>query len=491
MLEVCRLPRTLSEHSKALIRVGIVETALGITALLDHFVDIHLLVRSSRSGEIGASVLGAPADSTSGRTMTVAFITRDRPQHLRRALMAFGENFRRCGHSPQVVVVDASRRPDSIISTARTATAFRKEFGLAISIVGDDEKADLNRAIMRRLGRQESHESAFLLGLNSNSEESEVGASMNYLLLTCGGKLLCRIDDDILPRFFSKHPLSEGSEFHLSDDEPFLGRYPTREATMDGRVEHDLDCLGEIRRSISNAHSYLKGIDCWASTRGRAPLPRSGQFDGHNLATMSFGTVGDCGAWSNEFIVEHLKRAARRTRAYGSSVELDPTQGREIFRCFDRHTISATPGFNSMFTAFVSSPTTAPFFPRYRNSDGIWAFTVSRCANSLHASLPYAVLHSPPLRPQTFNVDWFSPVYVLPVHFVVLALVQYASECMARSLATVGVVELGRNLVELTSERHTEFSFVCTSAISLRLILKTAIEPQARAGSASRTAGFR
>jgi len=201
MLEVCRLPRTLSEHSKALIRVGIVETALGITALLDHFVDIHLLVRSSRSGEIGASVLGAPADSTSGRTMTVAFITRDRPQHLRRALMAFGENFRRCGHSPQVVVVDASRRPDSIISTARTATAFRKEFGLAISIVGDDEKADLNRAIMRRLGRQESHESAFLLGLNSNSEESEVGASMNYLLLTCGGKLLCRVSERPTPWF--------------------------------------------------------------------------------------------------------------------------------------------------------------------------------------------------------------------------------------------------------------------------------------------------
>jgi len=467
-LRLCSVPRTIDEHTRALINSGLVESAVGVTALIKHFCDIQLLVGVDDDASAGRRDVSIAKRNR--RPLTVAFVTKDRPEYVSRALAGFGANFRKHGQSPRVVVVDASVEPESQASTTQIVAGFRKQFGLPISVVGQREKAALYEAIVERLGFQVANEAKFLLGLNSESKEVDVGASMNYLLLSCGRRVLCRIDDDVLPRFFSRNAHVGDGEFCASDDGPVLARYESRSSAMEGLQENELDCLGEMEHSIDKARSFLDSSGCWAMAGGCAPFPRSGVFRGHDLASVSFGTVGDCGSWSNEFVIDHLTASPVHRTTNTSNGVLEPSQGREVFTCFDRHTISARPGFTTMCSAIVSPETAPPFFPRYRNSDGVWATTISTCTNALHASLPYAVLHDPPARAQTFNVDWFSPVYVLPVHFVVMALVKYASEAMSRSLAGVGITELGRNLVELASGTSRGFSFVCTSAISLRLV---------------------
>lgn len=460
----CRFPRTIAAHLDHLARCGFGRNKSAICQLLEHFIEVGLFTLAGVSDSDDRH-LGVTRPS---QDVDVVVVTKDRPEYVSRCIHGFCDNFRTYGHSPNIIVVDASTDSASREITARLLRRYHAESGIASSYRTLFDKRHLQSRIIEELDDSVHDIISFLLGTTLAPDEYDVGASTNYALLTSVNKVLFRIDDDVVPRFFSGQPSAPDTSFDFNVARPPLQRFASREHSIEGKVQHEIDCLGEVLGALSRADKYLTGPHGWSDSDLGCRI-RADIYAPAPLVSVSFGTVGDCGSWSNEFLLQDLYERSHKADAQADLSHFD--EGRDIFQCVGAYALSTTfENFCTMCTAIPVSEVTAPFFPCYRNSDGMWAYTMQYgVPHAVNAQIPYAVLHDPPQRSLQFPVNWFAPVYSVPVHFAAIAILQYAVECSARVGFTVGHSALGRMLADIASQDSQAFALTSTIAVSKRL----------------------
>jgi hypothetical protein len=108
----------------------------------------------------------------------------------------------------------------------------------------------------------------------------------------------------------------------------------------------------------------------------------------------------------------------------------------------------------SMFMGLDNRVLLPPFFPSYRNEDGVLASTLSYCLpNSYTAHLPFSIMHNPQGERHYWNGAWTR----IRVSDVLLACLAASSTISVENNSAARCAQLGRGLVALASRPLDEF----------------------------------
>jgi hypothetical protein len=406
---------------------------------------------------------------------TMAFVTRDRPSALARALTSYADNVSRHGRTVRFAVFDAAdadgqdgRCPGVLQRFAASAGAH------PVLYAGIGEK----RRHIDRLCRETAvprDVTTFAL-LPDIPGTTPYGANRNAQLLHCAGELLLSADDDTVCRAASPADQPHGVATAIGRDPAQYWFFASREDTCTHVREEDVDVLG--------AHEALLGRTLWSiaqrSNDGLVPAVQAQgtatdiarlTSTGTSVAATFGGIYGDCG-WGSPFgwwggpmgylmldEVSH-QRLTRSRDGYLSALA-----SREILRTVCRPTLSDASFSMTTVVGLDHRSLLPPFVPVQRGEDVIFGRILWRCfARRCVGHVPVAVLHDPTPRR-------FSPREIIrsasgfDTAKLILAALDLCGEPSSREPAEA-LMELGRRLEDLAARPAAEFLRLVRAAIT-------------------------
>ena len=393
ILKVADRFRTLREHRGALLEAGWQDDGSGtLDALLSSLARSGALRARS---ELLRRIQEAPSEPPPPPISAITWITRDRPELLRRSVESAITNLRLYGRRVELRVYD-----DTADSRARQATRAmlaelgRRE-GFAVFYAGLEEKRKFAVALRARSGGVAAETIEFAL-FNPFNIGSTHGANANAVLLDACGQLVVHADDDTVFRFASLPEAEGGLRLSAAAD-------PTQVRFFAGAQEREAVELRNV--DILAAHESLLGrsvADCLRREGGDADFDEATpemlallQTRGARVAATMVGVCGDSGMGSPLFIL-WLSGCSRELALQSERTYRDAFHTREVLRLADRPTLSSSAFFMTMHCGLDNRQVLPPLLPVLRNADGLFGQALSAgFPPGLIAHLPEAVLHLP------------------------------------------------------------------------------------------------
>ncbi|MGH9769681.1 MAG: glycosyltransferase family 2 protein, partial [Blastocatellia bacterium] len=328
---------------------------------------------------------------------TVAIVTKNRPQYVRRCLESLCANLNMVAGPVVVCVYDDSEDEQ----TERVVNEIRS------GLMGDN-------LILRHVGQKAKRELAKRLAAAGEIQTDLVefgifrpypygpgyGANLNSVLLSTAGQLVICMDDDVvLPLRAWSEPdgaLRLASTTDPTDVATYLRRADAIASVIeseDNIIECHLRLLG---RTLSGC---LAESHCAADLSGMAPTFVSSLLGGDSrVAVTMTGIVGDAGTSITEWLVRgdgSWRRLTTSELDYQSLVN-----SREVVRGVRSCIITDGRFFMNACAGFDNRELLPPFLPVMRNMDGVFAALLRFACPELHIGyLPRLVVHDPPERP--------------------------------------------------------------------------------------------
>lgn len=365
-------------------------------------------------GEVLASLrLMAVAADRPPRVAAMGIPTRNRPRSLQRAVQSYLDNLRSHGRVARLVVIDASDEPARGANLAILRRA-RSDYRVDCWYVGPQERERFGSHLIARGGFPRDAID-FALGVSGRCGGLErlldrkavtTGASLNALLLHAAGEMFVSVDDDSVCRLAEPPESISGLRLCSDRDPTALWFFPDRHRALDLARWRELDFL--------KLHEQLLGKDvsgCASEAVASGGLDLAGADPqlvnalttaADSVTITMAGLVGDSGTSS---------RAAPIFARDGSWARL--VQSAEIYRAAlcNRAVLRAVRQCVISDNAFCMSGNLGldnrrvlpPFFPVFRNHDGLFAACARACRDFRFTGfLPYALEHDPP-EPRCFG----------------------------------------------------------------------------------------
>ena len=329
---------------------------------------------------------------------TLAWITRDRTESVRRSLESFIENTIERYQDSDFIVFDDST-PENYNTNQQNIELLNQKYKTNIKLVGRTERKVLLKRLIQKLeNKVPKHVLEYgLMGLSGIDHRT--GANRNTFLLFTTGKYSLLTDDDIFCNiskngndkqltitsdassadastefFISQSELIKKVEFEYNDPinlhEKLLGQ------SISNLTERYRDQVGVVRITPKFIHDNL-------STEKKVRV------------TM-MGAAGDSGAGSP--ISKIFFQANKLVPLISDSENfLSKMYSRTVLQSHNSLTVGSPNFLLGMNLGFDNTELLPPFHPNFRNSDGIFASVLRKCfGNAYIGHLPYAISHIPP-----------------------------------------------------------------------------------------------
>jgi hypothetical protein len=384
--------RTLAGHRRALLEAGWQDDGSGsIDALLAGLVRSGAL--RSR-GEVLGRILEAQPEAPPPPVDAICWITRDRPQLLRRSLESAIANLRRFGRRAELRVYDDSAQVRARQDTRDMLAELGRREGFPVFYAGAEEKRAFAAALQAGVGGTAPETIEFAL-FDPFGIGYTPGANTNAAMLDTLGRCFLRADDDSVFRFAAPPGASAGLRLSSEADPTERRFFAGREEREKAVTLRDVDILA--------AHEALLGrpvADCLRRFGGQADCDQASPefltvLETSRIAVTMAGVCGDSGMGSALSVLWLEGEARARAMASNDSYRV-ATSSREILRGPAQSTISQGTFLMYMNCGLDNRLTLPPFLPALRNADGLFGqvlrAVLPRC---LIAHLPEAALHLP------------------------------------------------------------------------------------------------
>lgn len=454
ILRVADRFRTLREHRQAVLELGWQDDGSGsLDALLASLVSSGAL-RSRR--ELLRRIQESAPEETPPPIRAVSWITRDRPELLRRSVESAIANLRLYGRRLDLKVYDDTADAQARQATRDMLAELGRREGFAVFYAGEEEKREFAAVLRARAAKS---------GVAADTVEFTLfdpfqigytpGANTNAVLLDTCGQLFLNADDDSVFRFASPPEAGPGLLLSSATDPTevrFFGGRPEREAALELQ---DWDFLSAhenfLGRTVAACLQSFSGqIDCDGAAPEFLPVLESGS--GSVAATMA-GVCGDSGMGSALFVL-WLTGRSRELALQSEDRYRIALRSREVVRAVAHATLTPGTLFMKMGIGLDNRQVLPPFLPVLRNEDGLFAQSLRVCLpQSLIAHLPLAMLHLPEGRR-----DFTGEKRVLPgLADLLVILVRHLAPAQTPGIPEQRLRLLGSGLVELGSLKPADF----------------------------------
>jgi hypothetical protein len=408
--------------------------------------------------ELMEHISGFPEPSTPARLSWLAIPTSNRPEQLLRAVESYALHFSRYGRSLKLMVADDW---PSIGQSGALKESLQSRFagsGHALYYNGPEEKR-LLLALLTRAGAIPRDVVEFGL-FGPAGHTPTMGANRNAILLQTAGEMVLSTDDDTIgqPRVLSG--MDEDGSLQLgSDGDPTsFWFFPDRPSALASTVPAKIDIVG--------AHEKLLGRSIWSLL---APAAANGAVDlklacdhllqsiwsrkGQVTITLN-GSVGDSGMYSGLHLLAHGDPATRLRLVDSEEACQTALRSREVLRQARSATVCHGSPFIGMFVGIDNRGLLPPFFPAYRNEDGVFGCTLTQCVDSCYFGyLPWALMHTP-LSGRDYRRDAAATVRISDLVCACMS----TWICTNRWLSVAARLRsLGRHLIEIGSIEPDDF----------------------------------
>lgn len=387
----------------------------------------------------------------SGKPAAIAVFTHERPSMLRQCLESYVRNLRRHGHGEiNFAVWDDSRGAIAAAANRSLCASIGGAFGYCIDYAGRTERQRFCKALAGAGIPLEVAEYALV----PQGDAISIGGNQNGALLESMGSAVLFVDDDTTADC-ARHPnYCPGLMVGGHRDPRSVLVFPTRAEAIARAGWCDIDLVSE--------HSALLGqtLDhCLAAATGaiefRNPCSHlaggrngdTGQEPRRIVLTMP-GKIGDCGSELGTWILAAIGRDEGTIASIPASVWA--CGGTREVHQYGRqaavvHAISCMSGVLGLDHRALLPP----FYPRFRNQDGVFGALVSCCNPHALFGLPsYAFFHAAPPGRSCY------PGYNIRFSALVLAAVR---ECMRSSRHAVTYPAVGQRMIELAGRSASDF----------------------------------
>jgi hypothetical protein len=324
---------------------------------------------------------------------TFAVVTRDRPALLRRCLDSIGRSLLNSLDPPLVVVFDDSG--ENLVSENEVVISeWTRGNRISARHYTAQAKRELKGRIHERSGVPDDVLDFALF--DPYNHGYTLGANLNSLLLESSGEIVLTIDDDLVCDLkvppdqasgLSVRSCNDPTEIWFSADEA-----PAVEAKTGDYVAIYRDVLGQQISYLARATS-ARDEDVSMEGTSRRFFSRLLAADCRIAAAM-MGVVGNAGVQSPRWFLldgSSLNRLTASREAYKCWARTP-----SVIRATPRTTISDGAFFMNGSAGLDNTRVLPPFFPVFRNCDGVFGCLLSRCAyGDAIAYLPWAVPHRP------------------------------------------------------------------------------------------------
>jgi hypothetical protein len=364
---------------------------------------------------------------------SVGWVTRDRPELLKRSVESFVDNCRRHNRTAEYKIFDDSPAAETRGRIRQDLIEVAKNRRVRILYAGLDEKRGLANQILNKAVSAQLPEEVLEFALFDPFDVGHtVGANCNCFLLATAGEASILLDDDVVSRFCSTAGPSQELALTASPDPTHFRFFYDRKELLDTVDFHDLPVLESheklLGKSLSEClRSAMRDgiIDVSKLTPDFVQL-----LEAHppTVAITMTGVCGDSGMGSSRMflgLTEENREALLATEEQYRSALVS----REMLRVARRPTVGQGGVLMAMNCGFDNRALLLPFFPVLRGSDGLLSQTLRATQpESLIGYLPIACFHDPRQRRAHSREDaWSSSIRT--VDLLIL---------LVRSFGTVG-----------------------------------------------------
>lgn len=319
--------------------------------------------------------------------------TCGRPTMLARCLDGMLKNLSTYGHSPEIIVSDASRDPLAVQNNQFVVGALKCDRLMNVTMLGMETRHHVSRQL--EVAGFDKDVISFALDGVPDLRIGCAGANRNLLLLKTAGRKFVSVDDDVEFQFVSPSQISSSDicEENIMSVNGNFGiqhwMFADRDSLLSSAVFDNLDFFGSHLAILGRNISEFDAIS--QAHRLSKPADRSAKIG----VTLN-GVIGDCG-WGSPspylFMDEpSLRRLTRSSESYQCGVT-----SREIARMAASFCVTDRVD-NLISTTFGGDGNIAfvPFFPAGRGEDVLFGQMLKKTDPSIWFShLPFAILHSP------------------------------------------------------------------------------------------------
>jgi hypothetical protein len=454
-LASCSRFRTLSAHAAFLTRTTSADESPEASALLSRLADLGLLISYDELLRPSRSV--ATTDPACPGISWVAIPTCGRPDQLVQTFRTYLDNARQFGHTPGFLIADDSPSAAARPVCDQTIRAEAADAGIRLCYAGREQRRQFAAALAEGGDIPAAVIRFALLGPGCGGET--IGANRNAILLETLGSLVLSVDDDTLCQTATvpqtvPRGLKLGSHGDLGD----VCFFTDRDSALRHVQPQAVDILAEHERLLGKSLSCVVreadeagGCDLDDMCPHFVEALSSGH--GHIAVTLN-GLVGDSGAYNNMWVRVCNEEGTRRRLDSHESYRT-ALSSREIVRQVSVPTVSHVLPLLSTFFGFDNRTLLPPFFPAYRNDEGIFGSLLSRCFEHRYAGhLPWTLVHAPTER-RAYPAA--NPMSSIRISDLILVCLSSWNGRLTGQTADQILRALGEHLVELGSQAQEDF----------------------------------
>jgi hypothetical protein len=460
MLRVCEEFKSLAEHASAVVAAQCgtdpvaIEKRLMELARNGAFVSEADLLKSCADARMNGS--------SSSHITWLSIPTSRRLSSLQRCVESYAANLSRFGHGTSIVVADDARCNRAGTECRELLRRLARRTGVAIVYFGQEEKLKFQAQLVAKRACPDDVLSFGLFGSESEAAPT-YGANRNAILLGTAGSLVLSADDDTVcrpatvPGLVSPDVLAVRGDTDVTE----LWFHADRESALGSVAFKDLDIISEHEEVLGHSLSFLihraHSRNAVEFKETCSHLVRSLCSCTGRITLTSNGMAGDS---AMEFATElpvHPSMATRRR--LGSSLQEyeRALKSREVVRQAPSRVICHGGSCMATCLGFDNRDILPPFFPLYRNEDGVFGVTVARCLRDAYVGhLPYTLVHAP----EDHRAYAFAPFPLTRVSDVVTACVASWRTDHRPERDADRLRSLGTHLKELGSLSQDEFDIL-------------------------------
>jgi hypothetical protein len=459
VLAECFPFRTAAEHAaavgpKARVRP---EDLPRLAEAINAFVGEGAFIDLDEIAHRGLPLAPPPAIST------IAFVTKDRPGALERAVSSYARNAIDHGHAVRVLVCDDSKDRATRDANRDRLTRVSHSRKTRVLHVGAEEKRVFAAALATKSGVDRSLIEFALF--DAFDCDQTYGANRNAMLLLTGGELVLSADDDTVCRPVAPPERITSMRFVASDPWEYWFHEDVQDVIQRAHYE-DIDVLSEHERLLGVSLASLVGRDLiGAELSGICRHMADGLAARGRVAVTQAGIVGDSGMYSPMGLL--LASSSTRARLVGSEHRYrSALRSRAIQKLARGFTVAHHANIQGGVFGVDNRWPLVPFLPIMRNEDGVFATTLQRCFEDAFVGYPpHALVHAPE------DVRAFAPLHHLSaarelrLSDLITALVLTAPVTRIHD-GHARVRALGRYLVDLASQSPEDFAGTARQALA-------------------------
>lgn len=329
---------------------------------------------------------------------TLAWITRDRTESIRKSLESFIENTIEPYQGLDFIVFDDSSS-ENYNTNKQNIELLNRKYKTNIKLVGRTErKVFLNRLIQKLENKVPKHVVEYgLMGLSGIDHRT--GANRNTFQLFTSGKFSLLTDDDI---FCNISKNGNDQQLTITSDASSVDAstefFTNQDALNEKVVFENNDPISLHQKLLGQSIGSLteKYVNQISLLRITPKFVNDNLNSEKRVRVTMMGAAGDSGAGSP---ISKIFFPANKLVPLISNSEnfLSKMYSRTVLQSHNSLTVGSPNFLLGMNLGFDNTELLPPFHPNFRNSDGIFASVLRKCfGNSYIGHLPFAISHIPP-----------------------------------------------------------------------------------------------